>query len=540
MPQFGLEGNGLIYSGFFTKDCDFPILNLDRLFDDQWGRNIPTFFGRWRNDVTQRAITSVRPVLTVPGSLAACAYATARNEINGCRWLVPNMVSVRFKAEYPMTWDEAVDDFCDSRLLAYDGMQARASLLGPNGLNFTGSPQVSGPFASFVLAGLGQATMEHLATVSMNGVWPNVMQFDGFLTQLTTGWRAADLYSEQCNVFNTATVLSWSTLTGGDTNPDAVIDEAHDTITLWGVAKSGFAGLNYGEFTLRFMEIVRDEWAAPMGGVDQWEWIVPQGQKRCLREQLACIQPCDGSGVLNDLELRDRFAEYYKSDLVAIYPSDEPIMLSQSRQLTDTIVFGPRMIGGDFTYGWTFRDMDAELMAMRSVLGDTGYQTGLPGSHPLVRHNLDDLRANFETLAFLWKLNSDEDGRCFTPTIETWPGFLVYARHMFLVMEDIECAPSSALPGTASAPVIGPLTIAVTDCADEVVVGDEVTRLTLTLAADPVVTPVAGDLVILTGANDVQVTFTVVSYTALTNLLVVSSEIFATDCATLDPTSVVV
>lgn len=542
MALFGLEEDGLIYSGFLTRDCDFPVLNIQRLFDDQWARNLPTFFGRWRDGTIQRAITSVKPVLTIPGSLAKCDYATIRTDLNGCRWLVPDMESIRFKAEEPMTWDEAIDDFCNSRMMGYRGDEVRASLLGPSGLNFSGSPEIAGPFARFVMAGQAQGLKDHLQSIAMNGVNGNVLEIDGFLTQLTSGWAAADLYSERCEDYNLAVQLNWATLTGGTpgtpVGPDATIDAAHDIITMWGVAIAGFEGLNYAEFCLRFLEIVRDEWAAPFGGVTQWEWILPQGEKRCLRELLACIQPCDGSGVLNDMDLRDRFAEYYRSDLVQIYPDDTPIMMSQTRQLTDTAIFGPRMIGGDYTYGWTFRNMDTAVRQMNTWLRGHGYTTGQEMSHPLVQHNLDNLRANFETLAFLWKLVEDADGRCFTPTIEAWPGMLVYGRHMFLVMSDIVCEPASSLPGSAQDPVIGPVSLTVNDCTDETPVGSEVTRLTLALDAAPATTPTAGDAVIVVGANDVKITFDFVSLTVLD--MIVASDVLVTDCATFGPVAVVV
>lgn len=543
MALFGLEENGLIESGFFTRDCDFPLLNLGRLFDDQFIKNIPTFFGRWRDNVTQRAITSVKPVLTIPETLGKCEFATIRTDVNGCRWIVPNMVSIRFAGEESMTWDEAIEDFCNARMIAQSGTDVRASLLGPNGLSFTNAPQIAGPFARFVLAGQAQGLKAHLQQVGMSGVQGNVMEFDGFLTQLRTGWTAADLYSTRCDDYNTAVVLNWAVLTGGaegtPVGPDAVIDEAHDEITLWGQAISGFAGLNAAEFALRFMEFVRDEWASPYGGVDLWEWTVPQGQKRCLRELLACIQPCDGSGVLNDTELRERFAEYYTSDMVSIYPSDEPIMLQQSRQLGNTMILGPRMIGGDYTYGWSFRDMDSSIRQMDTWLRGHGYSNGQAATHPLVRSNLDNLRANFESVAFLWKLAEDDLGRCFTPTIETWPGMLVFARHMFLVLDDIICAPPSALPGTELNPVIGPESVLVDEegCADGEPGEGMVTSLVLTLVADPATSPEVGDQVIVVGVDDVKVTMTVTDWD--TPELTVESAVLATTCAALQPVAVI-
>lgn len=525
-------------AGFLTRDCQWPILDLQLACDDQFVKNMPTFFGRWKDGITQRAVTSVRPIITIPESLTKCEYATVNTQATGCKWLVPNMVSVRFTPEEAVSWDEAVEEFCEGR--PYE--QGVHSLLTRSGLDLTADP-IGGMFARFMLAGLSQGMMEHLEGVAMNGVYGNVLEFDGWYTQLTSGWGATADYVQSCDVFNTAVTLNWATLTGGTPGtpvpPDAVIDAAHDSITMWGIAFAGFEGMNYGEFALRFLEIVEESFASRFGGVTQWEWVLPHGQKRCLRELLACIQPCDGSGALTDTELRDRFADYYTRDLVQIYPSDTPIMLQQSRGLTDTAVLGPRMIGDRYTYGWTFRNMDEVVRNLRGLFGQIDYMTGKANwNHPLVNQSLDNLRANFETLAFLHNITYDDLGRCITPTLETWPGMLVFGRHMFLVMNDITCEPVAAIVCDDESPVLGPMTIELADCTDDTPSGSEVTRLILELAEDPNHTPVAADQVAVLAGDGTWVPFDVVSWS--TPNLTVASDTYITDCATLAPTYVVV
>lgn len=540
MALFTFEEGNLIEAGFLTRDCEFPILNLQQLFTDQFVRNVPIFYGYWKPGIIQRAVTSVVPKISAASIETAdaskCDFAEVSTDMSGCQWIVPRMVSVRFKPDDVMTWDDAIEEFCDDRKIVN-----QASLITADGLLDEGSDYAA-PFARWVYAGLGQAMKAHLEDIVPDGVYGNGMEFDGFETQLRNGWTAANPTSS-CDVYNTAVVLNWATLTGGAVGtpvaPDAVVDALEDEQTLWGRTVDGFAGMDLGQFLLRMKELIEEEFASAFGGVDQWEWIVPYGAKRCIRDHLACVEVC-GADMINDQFMFERFADYYKRDLVSIYPDDTPIMLQQTRGITpNSVIFGPRQVGGRFTYGWAFRNMDAVVRRLSQVLGaGHGYTNGIDGwNHPLVRHNLDNLRANFETLAFLTKLNDDTDGRCFWPTVEVYTGFLVFARHMWVIIDDVAC--TAVTLGTSATDPLGPKSYAVAGCADVAVPAVYDTEITLTFNEELSPAPAADDLVKIVGSGGTETIAVVIDYDALTGLELGIPNVL-TDCATLDPVVVVV
>lgn len=523
-----LEFQSMNPAGKFGEVCETPILDLRTLCPDGVLANIPRYLGRWEDGQQMEMILDDNWEITT--SQDDCDPSIATAETVHCTVILPDqeLVSVGFEN---MLYRDTLQKFCDAK-----GIVRFPTLFRADGSFDTGQP-LAEEFLMYLLAELKRPFMKHLRFSAWHGDSTNRHQFDGILTQITNGFSVPS-GSANCDLYQVVDI-DWGTWTntGTVTHPSATVDATQDSQTIHGETFTGLAGNNLAEILLMWLErlmehdlaeyVSSDLSSSDMGVV--MELWVGKGQTACIAELAACMQPCDGCvDPMSDPQIRARAAEFRKSRVIWLYPYDNvPIVIRQSPELKDRMIFRPATINGRPTLAWVFRNQNEELNILNGELPWYGSQVGSVDASPI--HPDDEVMSEvemFEMNAF--SLHVERSGNCIDVFMNADAGMLMFSPHLWLNITNVGC------DGLIPEECVDVMTIALTageDCAD----GTEVTELDITIAdletshADYVT---AGDTWWVEFANGGRIIGTVVSYTPATDVLVLDLGVSPIDCTT--------
>jgi len=520
-----LEFQSLTPAGKFGETCETPILDLRTLCPDGVLAAIPRFLGRWEDGQQMEMILDDNWEITT--SQDDCDPSIASAETIECTVILPDqeLVSVGFEN---MLYRDTLQKFCDAK-----GIVRFPTLFRSDGSFDTGAP-LAEEFLMYLLAELKRPFMKHLRYVAWNGSSAVRHQFDGILTQMTNGYSAPS-GAAACDMYQVVNI-DWGTwtATGAVTHPSATVDATQDAQIIHGESFSGLSGNNLVEVLRLWMErliehdlaeyVSQDFSSMDMGFV--MELWVGRGQTACIAELAACLQPCDGCvDPMSDPMIRQRAAEFRKDRVIWLYPYDNiPIVIRQSPELRDRVIFRPASINGRPTLAWVFRNQNEELGILNGELPWYGSQVGTPDSSPI--HPDDEVMSEvemFEMNAF--SLHVERSGNCIDVFMNADAGILMFSPHLWLNITNVGC------DGLIPAECVDGMSVAVTDCAD----GAEATELDLTVADLETLYPdfdEAGDTWQVEFANGGVLIGTVVSYTAGTDVLVLDVGVTGVDCTT--------
>jgi hypothetical protein len=525
-----LEFESMLPAGKFGDTCETPILDLRTLCPDQVLAAIPRFLGRWEDGQTMKMILDDNWEITT--SSDDCTPSVASAETITCSVLLPDqeLVSVGFE---DMLYRDTLQRFCDAK-----GIVRFPTLFRADGSFDTGQP-LSEPFLMYLLSELKRPFMKHLRYCAWNGDNSNRHQFDGILTQIDAGPTPVS-GAGACDMYEVVS-FNWSTLTatGGSTAtaPSAVIDAGQDSQTIHGETFTGLAGLNFVEVLRLWLERLIDHDLAeyvsndlndPNMGFEMELWV-GKGQTACIAELAACMQPCDGCvDPMSDPQIRARAAEFRKNRVIWLYPYDNiPIVMRQSPELSDRVIFRPSRINGRPTLAWVFRNQNAELEILNGELPWYGSQVGSVDASPIYPD--DEVMSEvemFEMNAF--SLHVERTGNCIDVFMNCDAGMLMFSPHLWLDFTYVNCdglTPQECHDGMSIALTAGE------DCQD----GSGAGELDLTIADLETSHPnyvTAGDTWQVSFANGGVLIGTVVSYTTATDVLVLDTGLAAVDCTT--------
>lgn len=511
-----LEFESMTAAGKFGDTCEIAILDLRPYVPDEVLANIPRFFGRWEDGHQMEILLDENYGTTAADG--TCSFLTFDSEILSCVALVPDQKRIAGGID-GIDRRQLLKRFCDANRL-----HTFPTLFNADGSFNTGEP-LAGRFLEYLFSDLKTKYMSYLRDVAWNGDQDNQDEIEGILSQLDTPLVPSS--SDGCELYEPVT-LNWSTLTGTGgstaTSPSANIDASNDTITIHGHDFDDMSEQNLVEFLVLWIERLLEYDLAPFAetGVEFELWL-GRGQKHCIAELAACMQPCDGCvNPMSDPQIRERAAEFRKTGVIWLYPYDNyPITLRQSPELTDEMILVPKMIGGRPTIGWVFRDQEEQLMIENGEMPYYGSQSGSPNYTPLYRRDEVDEAMPFEERAF--SINVQKDGNCIDYWLNSESAIVLMALHLWLRIENVDC--NGLVPA-----VYDDMGVTASACAT---VGGEDQQLDLTVAGlEDYGTVDAGDTYAVHFEDDTTVLIgTVVSYNTGDDSLILEFEVDV-DCDT--------
>jgi hypothetical protein len=280
---------------------------------------------------------------------------------------------------------------------------------------------------------------------SQSGDSAEVLEVDGLYTQLENGWAAGD---EDCgDEYNSAQSINWYYLTEesavassvGSSSPDA-LTVADKTVTLHGVEYDVPAGLNLAQFLERFWFRYIDQAFTYRYGEVLWEMHVRNGEDYCLRDSIACMQPCSNDSNY-DAEVRQRWINIHTTNIMKLNPGGQTFGLVQSPEVeSGTMWLGPREIGGEATYMLAFQPLAPYWTqlgeATRQLYGQKFGQW--QAEDMLIWEDQDFIKQNFDSIAFLTDVRKTSMS-CLDAGMMFKYGVLVSARHLWLKITGVGC-----------------------------------------------------------------------------------------------------
>lgn len=413
-----------------ARDCSFPITDLlgniprDQVFD-----YTPIFYGGWEDGTIAPAFRSVSYAVDATTNASNdCRAPIVSYAINTCELEAPNMKEISFETPTIKIRD-LMAKFCRARGIA----PGRFSPFDANG-NIVASNPMALDFEKYALQGIYDVLGQQFIKSAMIGDASNTNEFDGLYNQLENGW--APHGTTPCpNGLNKATVIDWGALCGKAANVPAYPDDvvvAGKTISVWGTTFDLPAGINLAQFINDFwIDKVNTEFADRHGGITMWEAHVGWGKARTFLNTAACMRPCDGRD--NDPDMRDRLAQFRRTNIAQLYPSGVSFPMLQSRFVeNNSMWFGPRELGGQLMKGIFVDDVSSYLAGQ--PMRPYGEFTYSGGDFSLL--NVDEWRNEFEGRALYWDLTK-ETAKCFRGMVLTYAGQLVMGRHLWLKVKNV-------------------------------------------------------------------------------------------------------
>lgn len=426
----GMDGVDVRSAPVLARDCAFPVTDLlKNIPQDQVFDHTPVFHGGWEDGTIAPAFRSVSYTVNLDTNAAdACRSPVVSYAIATCELLAPNMKEISFETP-TLTIRDLMAKFCRQRNIA----PGRFMPFDNNGNFAVGNPMAL-DFERFALQGIYDVMGEQLIKSALIGDESNVNEFDGFYNQLANGWATHG--DTPCpSTLNVATTINWGDLCGKSSGVAAYPDDVTvfgKTITVWGTVFSIPAGINLAQFLNDFwIEKVNTEFADRFGSVTLWEMHCKWGQARTFLNTAACMRPCDGRD--DDPAMRERLAEFRRTNIAQLYPSGVSFPLLQSRFVdANTLWFGPRTIGDEITHGLFIDDIDKYLSGrpMRPY-GEFDYGGG---DFSLLTNN--EWRSAVEGSGLYWSLDKIT-AKCFRGTVISYAGMLVSARHLWLKLTNV-------------------------------------------------------------------------------------------------------
>lgn len=446
---FAVDGVNAWSAPVFYRDCSAPITQLKQWQpDNQVAKNFPVFLGWWPNNRVAPSITKQEIQIDISGLATECDAAVVTASASSCEFIMPNMKEV--KLESPMlNLMEMLEPICAQRNIL---PQTMAGMI----FNADGSVKEGTYYSqNIVNAALHAqriAAQWVFTKYAQIGDSAEVFQVDGLYTQLENGWTAGDI---DCgDEFNVAQSINWFYLTDeaavassvGSSSPDAVTVTGK-TVTLHGVSYDVPAGLNLAQFLDRFwFRYIHQGFTYPYGEV-MWEMHTHSGEDYCLRESIACIQPC-GNDSNFDKEVRQRWVDVHNTDIMTLKPSGQSFALLQSPEVdSGTYWLGPRSIGGTPTYGLAFQP----LAPYWTQLGEAtrqlyGQQFGQwEAEDMLIWEDQTFIQQNFDDIAFLTDVYK-QSMSCLKAGMMFKYGVVASARHLWLKITGLGCSTIISTP----------------------------------------------------------------------------------------------
>lgn len=428
-----IGGGVLEDAGFLARDCAFPVTRLQmRLGNDEVLRNMPVNMGYWEDDSIAPVELSQSIDIDTSDVVGECDVAVVTAALTEGELIAPNQTKVKLKTP-TLVIDKLRKAFCRQRNIS---TRELGLVLNAGGGLDLGNPYAI-DFGRFALASVTKALAQIVTEYSLRGDESMPFGFDGLYTQLENGWTQGTAGVPQ--YLNQAITFDWPTLTGETApTPDSLTEAGH-TISLWGEDYDVPEGINLIQlFEDYLFSPIDRQWADAMGGVDVWEMHVPFGSKRCYQNASACMQPCGGDGGIWDTELRARFANMRRGDVVEFYPSGRQVPMWETSKIENNEMWiGPRSIGGFPTYALIFRDLDT-MFSEQGILGSTyGQGSGaFPDVEPLLTETIDTLPFEARTVHYdVEKISMD----CVEAGLMTIVGMLVVARHLWIHVTGVNC-----------------------------------------------------------------------------------------------------
>lgn len=435
---FALDSIDHYSAPIFARDISFPITNL-RAFrpKNQVAEKMPIFMGWWNDATKAPSIQDQHIDINVSAIADDCDAAEVSSSAETCEYIAPAMKKVKLKTKVM-----DIDDIMQSML----GVRQRnidPDTLGNQVWDANGNFKAGNPYHQHLLK-KALADLKHsmefiFTTYSQTGDAANILQADGLYTQLDGGWTVGD--TDCGDKFNLAQNINWFWLTdaaatdandtSGVSGPDATV-LAGKTVTIHGDTRDVPEGLNFAEFLDEFwIEYIETTHTHPYGEVD-WEMHVKYGEKRRMRETVTCMQPC-GNDSNFDSDVRRRWKDYDKKDIMVLEPSGYEFAMCQNPELADGVAyFGPRSIGGEYTYGLFFQAVNQYYVDSLRGHDMYGTQEGMPdGKDPFIWQDETLIKTQFENSAFRFNL-TEPSPFCIQGWAQFKYGVLVSQRHLWL------------------------------------------------------------------------------------------------------------
>lgn len=427
-----LEFATMTPAGKFGDTCETAILDLRPYVPDEVLANIPRFFGRWEDGNQMDILLDENYGTTVAAD--SCSFLTFDSELLECTVLIPNQERIA-GGESSVDYKKLLERFCDAK-----NLRRFPTLFNSDGSFNMGEP-LAGPFLEYLFSDLKRKYMSYLRDQAWNGSQATQDEIEGIISQLDDPLVPSG--SGGCEQYEPIT-LNWSTLTGTGgstpTSPKTDIAAAQDTVSIHGVDFDGMSGNNLGEFLVLWIERLMeyDLAAFAEAGVEFELWL-GRGQKHCIAELAACMQPCDGCvNPMSDPQIRERAGEFRRDGVIWLYPYDNiRISLRQTPELQDEMILVPKMIGGNPTIGWVFRDQDEQLAILNGEMPYYGAESGSPSYTPLYPADEVDEAMPFEERAF--SINVQRDGNCIDYWLNTESAIVIMAMHLWLRVTNVDC-----------------------------------------------------------------------------------------------------
>lgn len=427
-----LEFESMAPAGKFGDTCETAILDLRPYVPDEVLANIPRFFGRWEDGNQMDILLDENYGVTAADD--SCSFLTFDSEVLSCTVLIPNQKRIAAGVER-VDYMQLLKRFCDAKRL-----ERFPTLFNSDGSFNTGAP-LSGLFMEYLWSDLKSKYMAYLRDVAWNGDQDTQDQFEGILSQLDTPLVPSS--SDGCEQYRPVT-LNWGSMTGGGSttpvHPSATITSDQDVVTIHGHDFDGMSGANLVQFLVLWIERLLEYDLAPFDpNTIQFELWVGRGQKACIAELAACMQPCDGCvNPMSDPQIRARAAEFRRDGVIWLYPYDNiPIVLRQTPVLKDQMILVPKMIGGRPTIGWVFRDQEQQQAILNGEMPYYGAQVGSPDYSALYRTDEVDEAAPFEERAF--SINVQKGTNCLDYWINSESAIVIMAMHLWMRIQNVDC-----------------------------------------------------------------------------------------------------
>lgn len=435
---FGIDDASIYSAPVLMRDVSFPITNNKSYQPlNEVAQNMPVFMGRWEDGMTAPTMVSQEIEVDRSVEIDDCDFPVVRSSVTTCDMIAPSMKHFGRKTDVLKIVDlvKPISSLVRQRNIAPDA-------LGQMIFDANGNFKVGVPYAQDVfqhaIAAINIAMMHTWTKYSQVGDAANPDEVDGLYTQLNDGWANGD---EACDAsINVAQTINWYYLTDatasgvdvtGFSSPDATT-VANRQINIHGVNVSIPPGLNFAQFLEEFwVDYITNLYTDKFGEV-MWEMHLGVGEKYTIRNMVTCMQPCDNDSNF-DSDVRTRWQNFHASNRMRLEPSGKEFVLQQSTELDPGVMyFGPRSIGGNYTYGLFFSAINQ--VYAQAILNHElyGQQAGtLEAKNPLIWKDQTFIENNFEQMAcrFNWEKIKHQ---CFEASVQMEYGFLATARHLWL------------------------------------------------------------------------------------------------------------
>ena len=439
----------------FAPDCYMPIVDWTKKCPpDDVVANFPVIMGSWADHTFAPALTKSQIHINTKGVKDACCdAATVRRSVEMCTLIAPNMKEIALKTETIKLCD-FLDQFCRMRNV----LPKQVCVFNRDGTLNPGAPFAL-DFYRMAVSDLAAALAQILAHASILGDDANTFEVDGLYHQIDFGWESVTTGScPPCpQELNVGTTLDWAAMVdpacvhGGCAGPDAKTRAV--TITIWGEPCDVPPGLNFAQFLEEFWfpKLTR-QWTDFYGGVQAWEAHVAMGQTTCLLNAADCLKPCGTCGGgdcggcdrgwhvnVDSNALFEQMAQSRTTKLMRLKPSGRTIPLMETNAMEkNTMRIGPRIVGGNPTYGMFFRNI-AEVLDLVPLDETYGTRFGRdPYENFLAPMSRTELQNSFEEQTIFSGITRP-NLRCFEAEMVMQYGVLACWRHAWLKMTNMCC-----------------------------------------------------------------------------------------------------